>query len=59
MTGDELLTFEVYLSNAENEATTWRLADTVRIVSQLGRGIDGIDSKDELLFKKEFAILLI
>jgi len=42
MTTDKHVQFQVYLSVSEIEATTWSVADTDRVVNQLGREICGI-----------------
>jgi hypothetical protein len=59
MTADKREEFQVRLSDAETEATTWSIADTDRIVSQLEREIYGITSNEQMRFKKEFSIRLI
>jgi hypothetical protein len=59
MTTDKRAEFQVRLSEAETEATTWSIADTDRIVSQLEREIYGITSNEQMQFKKEFSIRLV
>jgi hypothetical protein len=59
MPADKHAEFQVHLSNAETEATTWSIPHTDRIVSQLDRAIYGITSNEEMRFKKEFSIHLI
>jgi len=59
MTADKRVQFQVSLSDAEIEATTWIIADTDRVVNQLQREIHGITSKDHMRFTKEFSICLI
>jgi environmental stress-induced protein Ves len=59
ITADKGEEFEVRLSDAETEATTWSMADTDRIVSQLERKIDGITLNEQMRFKKEFSIRMI
>jgi len=46
MTADKRVEFQVRLSDAETEATTWSLADIDRIVSQLEREIHVITSNE-------------
>jgi len=59
MTADKREEFQVHLSNAETEATTWSIANTDSIVSRLEREIYGITSNEQMRFKKEFTIRLI
>jgi hypothetical protein len=59
MTANKHLEFQVRLSHAGTEATTWNMADTDRIVSQLESGIYGITSNDQMQLEKEFSISLI
>jgi len=59
MTADKPLPFQVRLSDAETEATTWSLADTKRVTSQLEREIYGITLNEQMRFKTEFSIRLI
>jgi len=59
MTADQRVEFQVHLSDAETEATTWSLADIDRIVSQLQREIYGITSNEQMRFKQESSIHLI
>jgi len=58
MTADKRVQFQVCLSDAEIDATTWSIADTDRVVNQLGRDIHGITLKDQMKFRKEFCIRL-
>jgi len=59
MTAGNHVEFQVHLSNAETEATTWSLVDIDRIVSQLEREINGITSNEQIRFKQELCIHLI
>jgi len=59
MTADKQLQFQIRLSNADTEATTWSLADTERVTIQLEREIYGITSNEQKRFKKEFSIRMI
>jgi len=59
MTAHKRVQFQVCLSDAEIEATTWSIADTDHVVNQLGREIYGITSKDQMRFTKEFSIQLV
>ena len=59
MTTDKCVQFQVCLSDAQTEATTWSMADTDHIVSQVEREINGITSNKQMLFKKEFSICLV
>jgi hypothetical protein len=59
MTANKSVQFQVCLSNAEIEATTWSIADMDHVVNQLEREIYGITSKDQMLFPKEFSIRLV
>jgi len=59
MTADKRVKFQVRLSDAETEATTWNLADIDRIVSQLDREIYVIKSNEQMRFKQELSIRLI
>jgi hypothetical protein len=59
MTADKRLQFQIRLSDAETEATTWSLADTERVTNQLEREIYGITSNEQKRFKTEFSIRLI
>jgi len=59
MTTDNRLQFELRLSDAETEATTWSMADTEFVTFQLQRGIYGITLNDQKRFKKEFSIPMI
>jgi hypothetical protein len=59
MTADKQLQFRLYLSDAETDATTWNLADTERVTTQLEREIYGITSNKQKRFRKESSIGLI
>ena len=59
MTADKRLQFQIRLSDAETEATTWSLADMERVTDQLEREISGITSTEQKPLKKEFSIRLI
>jgi len=59
MIPDKCVQFQVCLSNAEFEATTWSITDRDCVVNQLNREIYGITSKDQMQFTKEFSIHLI
>jgi len=59
MTANRCVEFQVRLSDAETEATSWSIADTDHIVSQLEREIYGIISNEQMRFKKELSIRLI
>jgi hypothetical protein len=59
MSTDKYVEFQVRLSNAKSEATTWSMAHTDHIVSQLEREISSITSNEQMRFKKEFSIRLI
>jgi len=59
MTTDKPLQFQVRLSDAETEGTTWSLADTKRVTNQREREMCAIISNEQKRFKKEFSIHLI
>jgi len=59
MTTDKRLQFQIRLSDAETDATTWSLADTERVTIQLETEILGITSNEQKRFKKEFSIRLL
>jgi len=59
ITADKRLQFQVRLSDAETEATTWSLAYMERVTNQLEREIYGITSNEQEQFKTEFSIRLI
>jgi len=59
MSTDKCVEFQVCLSDAETEATTWSLADIDRIVSQLESEIYGITSNEQMQFNQELSIRLI
>jgi len=58
MTTIKRVQFQVGLSDAEIEATTWSIADMDHVVNQLERKIQGITSKDQPRFAQEFSNLL-
>jgi len=53
MTMDKQLLFHICLSDAETEATTWSLADTLCIADQLEIEMSGITSNEQKWFKKK------
>jgi len=59
MTANKRLQFQIHLSAAETEATTWSLADMERVTNQLEREIYFITSNEQKRFKTEFSICLI
>jgi hypothetical protein len=59
VTADKRLQFQIRLSDAETEVTTWSLADMERVTNQLEREIYGITSNEQKRFKTEFSIRLI
>jgi len=59
MTAPKHVEFQVRLSDAETEATTWSIADMHCIVSQLEREIYGITSNEQMRFKMELSVRLI
>jgi len=59
MTANKRLQFQIRLSDAETEATTWSLADMEQVTNQLEREIYGITSNEQKWFRKEFSIRLI
>jgi len=59
MTTDNRVQFQVCLSSAEIEATTWSIADADRVVNQLESEIYGITSKDQMQPTKEFSTCLV
>jgi len=59
MPTNKCVKFQVYLSAAETETTTWSIADTDRIVSKLEREIYGIILNEQMRFQKELSIRLI
>jgi len=59
MTADKRVQFQVCLSNAEIEATTWCIADMDRVVNQLVREIYGITSKHHMQSTMGFSICLV
>jgi len=59
MTADKQLQFQIRLSDAEAEATTWSFANTEQVTNQLEREIYGITWNEQKRFKMEFSIRLI
>ena len=59
MTPDKGLQFQIHLSEGETEATTWSLAYSERVTSQMETDIYGINSNNQKWFKQEFSIRLI
>jgi hypothetical protein len=59
MTADKHVQFQVCLSNAEIEATTWSTTDTDRVVNQLEREISSNSLNDQMWFGKDFSIRLV
>jgi len=59
MTANKRMQFQVCLSNAEIEGTTWNNADTDHVVDQLNRESYSITSKAQMRFTKEFSIRLV
>jgi len=59
MTTDKRLQFQIRLSNAEIEVTTWSLADTEWVTNLVKREIYGITTSEQKWFKQEFSIRLI
>jgi len=59
MNTDKPVEFQVRLSDAETEATTWSIANTDRIANQQEREIYVITSNEQMRFKKELSIRLI
>ena len=58
-TTDNRLHFQIRISDAEREATTWSLADTEHITNQLEREICGITPNEQKRFKNELSIRMI
>ena len=59
MTTDKRVQFQIRLSDAETEATTWSMADTERVTNQLEREIYGITSNEQKGVKMQFTIRMI
>jgi len=59
MTTEKGVEIQIRLSDAETEATTWYIADTDRIVSQLDRQSDGIPLNEQMKLEKEQSIRTI
>jgi len=59
MIADKLQQCHIRRSDAETEATTWRLADPDRVNNQREREIYGITSNEQKQFKMKFFIRLI
>jgi len=51
--------FQIRLSDAETEATTWSFTDTEHVTNQLESEIYGISSNEQMRFKKECCLHLI
>jgi len=58
-TPDKRLQFQICLSDAEPEPTTWSFADPEPVMNQLDKKTYGITLKEQKRFKKEFSICLI
>jgi hypothetical protein len=56
MTPDKCVEFQICLSNALTEATTWSIANTDCIANLLEREIDGITLNEQMHFKKQLSI---
>jgi hypothetical protein len=59
MTTGNRLQFQIRLSDAETDATTWNFADTEHVTNLLEREIYGITSNEQKRFKKEFSIRIV
>jgi hypothetical protein len=59
MAAENRVKFDVHISYAETEATTWSIADTDRIVHQPKREIYSITSNEQICFKRQLSIRLI
>ena len=59
MTAEKQLQFQIHLSDAETEATTWSLADSERVTIQLETEFYGITSNEQKRFKNVFSICMI
>jgi len=59
LTADKRLQFQIHISDAETEATTWSLAHTDRVTNQQERESYDIASNEQKWFQTEFSILLI
>jgi len=59
MTADKCMQFQIRLSAAATEATTWSLADMERVSNQLEREIYGITWNEQQRFRNKFSIRLI
>jgi len=59
MTANKHVERQVRLSDAETEATTWRIADTDNVANQLEGEIYAITSNEQMLFRKDLSISLI
>jgi len=58
-TVNKQLQFLLHLSNGERAATTWSMANTERVTSQLERVMYGITSNEQKPFQAKFSICLI
>jgi len=56
---DKRMEFQVHLSDAETQATTWSITDRNYIVSQLQREIHAITSNKQMRLRNELSIRLI
>jgi len=52
ITADKHVQFQIRLSDAEIETTTWSIADMDNVVNQLEREIYGVNLKDQMRFVK-------
>jgi hypothetical protein len=59
ITADKRLQFQLRVSDAETDATTWTFADTEHVAIQLEREIYGITSNEQKRFRTEISIPLI
>jgi len=59
MAAEKRVESQVHLSDVETEATTWNIADTDCMVSQLERDINHITSNQQMRFNKELSIRMI
>jgi len=59
MTADNRVGFQVHLSDAATEATTWSIAYIDRVANQLESEIYGITTNEQMRFKKELSVCMI
>jgi hypothetical protein len=59
LTANKGVPFQICLSYAETQDTSWYLADTERLTKQVEREIYNITSNDQMRFKTEYCICLI